>query len=121
MNYQANTYPFRQDSSFSLFLWSGFAWPGAVLDVDEGKEIIFGRRYYLEDIIWVGPQPPLKERAKASGLKQVRPSASLIDYLAEASSRGRQIIISTLPRRDHSQIMLVAENSSRASQDWSFQ
>jgi Xaa-Pro aminopeptidase len=91
MNYQANTYPFRQDSSFLYFF--GLDSPGlaAVLDVDEGKEIIFGDDITLEDIIWVGPQPPLKERAKAAGLKQVRPSASLNDYLAEASSRGRQI------------------------------
>ena len=91
MNYQANTYPFRQDSSFLYFF--GLDSPGltAVLDVDEGKEIVFGDDVTLEDIIWVGPQPPLKERAKAAGLKLVRPSASLTDYLAEATSRGRQI------------------------------
>ncbi|HRD01160.1 MAG TPA: aminopeptidase P family protein [Candidatus Saccharicenans sp.] len=91
MNYLANTYPFRQDSSFLYFF--GLDSPGltAVIDLDEQKEIVFGDDVTIEDIIWVGPQPPLKDRARAAGLKLVKPSASLNDYLAEAISRGRQI------------------------------
>ncbi|MDD8019670.1 MAG: aminopeptidase P family protein [Acidobacteriota bacterium] len=91
MNYAANDYPFRQDSTFLYFF--GLDSPGlaAVIDLDEGQEIIFGDDVTLEDIIWVGPQPPLKERAKASGLKLVKPSSSLNDYLKEAVRRGRQI------------------------------
>jgi len=91
MNYLANDYPFRQDSTFLYFF--GLDSPGlaAVIDLDEGKEIVFGDDVTLEDIIWVGPQPPLKDRARFSGLRLVRSSASLNDYLEEARRAGRQI------------------------------
>ncbi|MBP7870243.1 MAG: aminopeptidase P N-terminal domain-containing protein, partial [Candidatus Saccharicenans sp.] len=91
MNYLANDYPFRQDSTFLYFF--GLDSPGlaAVIDLDEGKEIVFGDDVTLEDIIWVGPQPPLKDRARFSGLRQVRSSASLNDYLEEVRRAGRQI------------------------------
>jgi len=43
MNYLANDYPFRQDSTFLYFF--GLDSPGlaAVIDLDEGKEIVFRR------------------------------------------------------------------------------
>ena len=42
MNYAANSYPFRQDSTFLYFF--GLDKPGlaALIDVDEGTETVFG-------------------------------------------------------------------------------
>ena len=63
MNYPANTYHFRQDSSFLYFF--GLAQPGwaGVIDIDGGKEILFGDDISLEDVIWMGHLPSVKERA----------------------------------------------------------
>ncbi|MCX8160431.1 MAG: aminopeptidase P family protein [Candidatus Saccharicenans sp.] len=91
MNYKANAYPFRQDSTFLYFF--GLDSPGlaAVVDVDEGQDIIFGDDVTLEDIIWVGPQPQMKQRAAAVGVKQVKPYAAIKEYLHKAKSQGRTI------------------------------
>lgn len=91
MNYKANAYPFRQDSTFLYFF--GLDSPGlaAVVDIDEGQDIIFGDDVTLEDIIWVGPQPKMKDRAAAVGVRQVKPYSDLQDYLQKARSQGRMI------------------------------
>ncbi len=91
MNYKANVYPFRQDSTFLYFF--GLDSPGlaAVMDLDEGQDIIFGDDVTLEDIIWVGPQPKLKDRAAAVGIRQVKPFSSLQDYLEKVRNQGRPI------------------------------
>ena len=51
MNYAANQYTFRQDSSF-LYYW-GLDAPGlaAVIDVDSGTEILFGDDPTVADIV----------------------------------------------------------------------
>lgn len=91
MNYPANSYPFRQDSTFLYFF--GLDSPGlaAVVDIDEGQDIIFGDDVTLEDIIWVGPQPRIKDRAAAAAVKQVRSSRELPAYLEKALNQGRQV------------------------------
>lgn len=70
MNYAANPYRFRQDSTF-LYYW-GLDEPGlmAVIDVDSGREMIFGYDFTVDDIVWMGPQPSLKARAKRAGVKE---------------------------------------------------
>ena len=54
MNYAANTYHFRQDSTFLYFF--GLDSPGlaAVIDVDEDRQTVFGNDIDIEDIIWMG-------------------------------------------------------------------
>lgn len=91
MNYPANCYPFRQDSTFLYFF--GLDSPGlnAIIDIDENKEIIFGDDVTLEDIIWVGPQEKLKDRAAAAGIRTVMSSAELPLYLEKALKQNRRI------------------------------
>ena len=70
MNYAANTYPFRQDSTFLYFF--GLDQPGlaAVIDVEEGTECVFGDDPTVEEIVWTGPVPLLRARCeRTSGLK----------------------------------------------------
>ena len=68
MNYADNAYPFRQDSSFLYFF--GLDEPGlaAVIDVDEGTEYLFGDDSTAEEVVWTGPQTPLREKAQAVGV-----------------------------------------------------
>ena len=49
MNYPSNTYRYRQDSNFLYFF--GLSLPGlaAVIDFDEGREIIFGDDFGIDD------------------------------------------------------------------------
>ncbi len=57
MNYKANTYHFRQDSSFLYFF--GLDQQGLVglIDIDENMDLLFGNDADLDDIIWMGPRP----------------------------------------------------------------
>lgn len=90
-NYTDNTYKFRQDSSFSYFF--GLNLPGfaGVLDVDAGKEYIFGNDVDIDDIIWMGPQPLVKDLAVRVGVETTFPFPELAVCLKEAISKGRRI------------------------------
>ena len=90
-NYPANTYHFRQDSNFLYFF--GMDHPGlaGVLDVDENKDYIFGNDVDLDDIIWMGPQPMMKDRALEVGVKNTTPLDNLLDFVKQAKSKGRKI------------------------------
>jgi len=91
MNYPANAYPFRQDSSFLYFF--GLDSPGlfGIIDIDEDREIIFGDDVTLEDIIWVGPQPELSSRAASVGVKEVLTASCLPDYLDRVVGQKRVV------------------------------
>lgn len=90
-NYPDNTYRFRQDSSFLYFF--GLNVPGfaGVLDVDNDKDYLFGNDVDMDDIIWMGPQPKVKELGAAVGISNTRPFAKLADMLREAIAQGRKI------------------------------
>ncbi len=90
-NYPANAYRFRQDSSFLYFF--GLNMPGfaGVLDVDSGKEYLFGNDVDIDDIIWMGPQPKVKELGARVGITHTRPFAKLTELLKEAIAAGRKI------------------------------
>lgn len=72
MNYKANTYPFRQDSSFLYY--TGLDTPGLALliDASTGKSILFGHELTIEDIVWVGTQPTIQEMAARAGIQEVK-------------------------------------------------
>ena len=91
MNYPANPYPFRQDSSFLYFF--GLDYPGlaGVVDVEEDKDIVFGDDVTIEDIIWMGDQPLLKDRAVKAGVEETLPSNMLEDTLRKAIQTGRKV------------------------------
>ncbi|MBN2891518.1 MAG: aminopeptidase P family protein [Bacteroidales bacterium] len=90
-NYPANIYPFRQDSSFLYFF--GIDQPGlsAIIDVDSGDEIIFGDELTIDDIIWMGKMPTIKELSEKVGISKVLPSADLTNKLNSAIKTNRRI------------------------------
>ena len=91
MNYTANAYHFRQDSSFLYFF--GLDSPGlaAVVDLDERKVILYGDDISLEDIIWMGHLPKLKDRARLSGIADTAPAAKLEAVIHRARAKGRTV------------------------------
>lgn len=91
MNYADNTYRFRQDSSFLYYF--GLDTPGlaATIDLDEGPETLYGPELTVEDFVWTGPLPSLKDRAALSGVERVLSPSRLADDLARFRQSGRTI------------------------------
>ncbi len=83
MNYADNCYHFRQDSTFLYYF--GIDFPGlvAVIDVDNQREIIFGNDYTIDDIVWMGPQPTIAERAYQAGIRETYPLSRIAQVLDE--------------------------------------
>ena len=91
MNYPNNTYPYRQDSTFTYFF--GLQMPGlaAVMDLDEKQDILFGDDFTIDDIIWMGNQPAVAELGERCGIAQTEPFAALSTYVQKAAKAGRTI------------------------------
>ncbi|MFA6400120.1 MAG: aminopeptidase P family protein [Salinivirgaceae bacterium] len=91
MNYTDNTYHFRQDSSFLYFF--GINHPGlaAVIDFETGEETLFGNDVEIEDIIWMGVQPMLKDKATQVGVGKSAAFKMLAETLKTAAAKGRFI------------------------------
>ena len=84
MNYADNTYHFRQDSTFLYYF--GIQHPGlaAVIDIDNDKEIVFGNDYTIDDIVWMGPQPTIADRASQCGVSTVFPMRELASLVEKS-------------------------------------
>jgi len=91
MNYPDNPFHYRQDSSFLYFF--GLDSPGlaGIVDADEDKDVIFGSDLDVEDIIWMGDLPKLKDRALEAGVGFTMPYNELDKILKTAFSKGRKI------------------------------
>jgi Xaa-Pro aminopeptidase len=91
MNYAANPYHFRQDSDFLYFFGLDLQGFAAVMDFDSGEDLIFGNDVDMDDIIWMGPQPTVKDLALKCGVNRTAPMAKLGETINEAASKGRKI------------------------------
>jgi len=91
MNYVDNTYPFRQDSSFLYFFGLDEPDLAAVIDVDEASVCVFGDDLTVEDIVWTGPQPPLREKCERCGVAKTAPRRELESVLNKALAQERPI------------------------------
>ncbi|HSG68688.1 MAG TPA: aminopeptidase P family protein [Bacteroidales bacterium] len=101
MNYPANTYHFRQDSDFLYFFGHDHDGHSGIIDVDEGKDILVGDDLTMDDIIWMGDQPKMKEKAAQCGTDNVLSRSKLGEYLLEALSKGRRLHLLPPYRGDH--------------------
>ena len=109
MNYPANTYHFRQDSSFLYYF--GLDEPGltALIDVDNDQEIIFGYEFTVDDIVWMGPQEPLAEKAARVGVGQALPLEKLEEKVKNAVNANRKLHY--LPQYRHDNIIKLEKLS----------
>ncbi len=105
MNYADNTYHFRQDSSFLYYF--GLDYPGltGVIDVEEGRSIIFGDDLTIDAIVWMGTQPTIAERALKAGVTETAPVKDLEAYVNKAAQQKRSVHFLP-PYRDDIRIML---------------
>ncbi len=72
-NYTDNTYKFRQDSSFLYFFRSESTRFCRSDRYRFGDEYIFGNDVDMDDIIWMGPQPSVKDMAARVGVSKTAP------------------------------------------------
>jgi Xaa-Pro aminopeptidase len=101
-NYPDNTYKFRQNSSFLYFFGhEQHAGLAGVLDVEAGEDILFGNDVDMDDIIWMGPQPSIKELAAQVGVQKSYPLAELKNVIARAIAQGRRIHFTPQYRADN--------------------
>lgn len=90
-NYPNNGYHYRQDSNFLYFY--GLTNPDLVgmLDIDAGEDWLFGDDLSMDDIIWTGPQPTVKELGAKCGTANTAPLAELQEKLTLAIKKGRPV------------------------------
>jgi len=91
MNYTDNTFHFRQDSSFLYLFGLDSQNLAGVIDTESGDELIFGDDVDIEDIIWMGPQKSMEEKALQVGIHRTFPFKQLNNTIIEAISKGRKI------------------------------
>lgn len=90
-NYPNNAYYFRQDSTFLYYFGLDVPSLAGVIDADSGEEVLFGDDFTVDDIIWTGPQPTLRELGARAGVADCRPLAAMADFLAAAIRLGRRV------------------------------
>jgi len=123
MNYPANIFHFRQDSSFLYFF--GLDMPGLIgaVDFNDGRDYIFGDDIDIDDIIWMGPQAAMKENAALVGVENVYPVKNFQDFLQKAVHTGRKVHFLPMYRAETKLLfeefsgIRVAEQSKNVSVD----
>lgn len=90
-NYPANTYYFRQDSSFLYYFGQKRDGLVGVIDVDNDQEYLIGNDIDIEDIVWFGFVPSVQELAEQVGVKKSAPMVELQNIVARARQGGQQI------------------------------
>jgi Xaa-Pro aminopeptidase len=105
MNYPANCYHFRQDSSFLYFFGLNIAGMAAIIDIENNKEIIFANDVDMDDIIWMGPQPSVKDLAEKCLVFESYSFEKLSGYLQKVVKKGRKIHF--LPPYKHDNMIYI--------------
>ncbi len=90
-SYPNNAYYFRQDATFRYLFGLDIPSLFAVIDVESGEEMLFGDDYTVDDIIWMGPQPTLRELGATVGVSQTYPSSELEQVVRRAVRAGRRV------------------------------
>ena len=88
-NYLDNVYPFRQDSHFLYYAGVNETGMAALIEPD-GRDILFGRPFDPDDLVWHGPRPHVGDHATAAGFAANMDVSALkpeIDRLIESGVR----------------------------------
>lgn len=112
MNYKDNCFNFRQDSTFTYF-W-GLNEPGlaASINLENGRECIYGNDVDLDDIIWMGPQASIRDKAELVGVER---TAKLSDFsLAVEFALQNDVAVHFLPSGRNFNRMKMAELTGTA-------
>ena len=84
--YRDNCYKWRQDSNWLYFFGIDAPCFAATIDLESGVETIYADDFDLDDIIWTGPMPSVREQAESVGVGR---SAGYGDIAA--AIKGRKV------------------------------
>jgi Xaa-Pro aminopeptidase len=93
MNYPANPYHFRQDSSFLYFFGLDSPDLAGIIDVEADRDILFGNDISVDDIIWMGDQPLMRDRAARVGITETLPLEKLKETIRDSLTKGKKVHI----------------------------
>ncbi len=117
MNYTANTFHYRQDSSFLYFF--GLSSPGlaAIIDADENNDTLYGDDIGIEDIIWMGELPTIKDRALEVGVRRTAPRAAFDETVRKAlGRRPARPLSSAVPARQRHRLERASRHPRQGPQ-----
>lgn len=106
MNYPANAYKFRQDSSFLYFYGHHRNGLVGVIDTESGREILVGDEIDIDDIVWYGSVTSVAEMAAETGVDETAPMAHLAEIVDNAIRQGRKVHFLP-PYRHDTQIQIM--------------
>ncbi len=89
--YRDNTYKFRQNSSWLYYFGLDEPMMAAVIDLDNGKEVLFADDVEIGDIIWMGPQRSVAQKAADVGIYDSASYGSLNIIVTKALAQGRPV------------------------------
>ena len=101
MNYGANVYPFRQDSTFLYSFAVDQPGLAAVIDVEAGTDTLFGNDVTVADVVWSGPQPTIATRGAEGSVKETAPASALAERVSAAIKQGRTVHFLAPYRAEH--------------------
>ncbi|WP_060873356.1 aminopeptidase P family protein [Myroides odoratus] len=91
INFEDNTYRFRQDSTFLYYFGIQQAHIAAIVDLDANKTLIFGDELSMDALVWMGRQETLKAKCEKTGVTETRPYEALASYILAAQTAKRNI------------------------------
>lgn len=87
-NYPANCYaPMRQDSSFLYYFGQHRDGLVGVIDIDNDEEWLFGDDIDVEDIVWMGFTPSVRDLAAEVGVSKTAPMKELASKIKGQRSK----------------------------------
>ncbi len=107
MNYPDNCYHDVQDSSF-IYYWghqdSGLA---GLIDLDDDRETLFGHDLTVDEIVWMGAQATLQDKAAQVGAADTAEFDTLAETIRSAREQGKRIHF--LPQYRSNNAIFLAE------------
>jgi Xaa-Pro aminopeptidase len=89
--YRDNCYKWRQDSSWIYYFGIDEPCYAAVMDLDSGEDTVYADDFGIDDIIWMGPQPSVADRAAMAGIARTAPYSALDAAVKSALAAGRRV------------------------------
>ena len=91
INMESNIYPFRQDSNFLYFFGINMPCLAGILDIQAGKDIVFGNEPSVDDFIYSGFLPGLAYLKDVCMADDALPLSRLQEVLVTAREKGQKI------------------------------
>lgn len=88
---ESNGVDFNQDSNFLYYLGLNTPRLAAVIDTDLGETCVYGDDATLNDLVWSGPQPTVREQAERVGVGHTAPYHAFDETVRAALSTGRPV------------------------------